>query len=330
MKISIVIAAYNVEKFIEKCIYSCVRQKLDKSLYEIVVVNDGSKDDTPKILNKLEEQIENLHIFHQENSGLGASRNKGLLNCKGEFVWFIDGDDYIEENVLQEIVGKLDQKSLDVLVLNYAVVNDSYKIISSQSNQFVNVTGVTSGAAYFRYNSLKSYSWLFVVKRSLYLENKLKFKERINMQDAEIHPKILFYAKQLSFFDKDCYYYVQHSKSYTNSENGEVRYNYFKSIIEVTNSLKHFMAGEASENDNMTKGIQLKLEAIDNIVFSQLAFFNFDKYWLKKIIKLLKESDLYPLKFKSKGKMKLIKIGLNNYPFFTKDIIRLIKKNKRT
>jgi glycosyltransferase involved in cell wall biosynthesis len=121
VKLSIIIAAYNVEKFIEKCIYSCVHQNFDKSLYEIVVVNDGSKDNTTKILNKLETKIENLHTIYQENSGLGASRNIGLKNALGDYVWFIDGDDYIENNCLEAMLKLLTEEQSDVLVLNYTV-----------------------------------------------------------------------------------------------------------------------------------------------------------------------------------------------------------------
>ncbi len=126
MKLSILIAAYNVEKFIKKCILSCASQNLEVTTYEIIVVNDGSTDGTLNLLENLKKEITNLVVINQNNSGLGAARNTALKHAKGEYVWFIDGDDYIAKNSLTEILSAIALNKLEVLVLNYEVVNDNF------------------------------------------------------------------------------------------------------------------------------------------------------------------------------------------------------------
>ncbi len=328
MKLSIIIAAYNVEKFIEKCIYSCVHQNFDKTLYEIVVVNDGSTDKTPIILNRLKKEINNLKVIHQENSGLGASRNRGLKESKGKFVWFIDGDDYLEENVLQSIVSEIKKNKLDVLVLDYAVVNANYQILSTKANELVAVNGVITGSEFYENNYEKSYSWLFVFKQELFLKHEIKFKERINMQDSEILPKLLINTQRISAIKEVCYNYMQQAKSYTNSNNGNKRFKYFESIVEVYNSLQYFLINNVADDKSMENGIKMKLQSFHTIIFNHLIFFQYEKERFLKIIKLLKATGFYPLKAKALSKMWFIKLGMNTNPFITKrlfDFIRSVK-----
>lgn len=324
MKLSIIIAAYNVEKYIEKCIYSCVQQEYDNNFYEIIVVNDGSTDKTLEILNKLKGEIDNLKIFHQKNAGLGASRNKGLKECRGEYVWFIDGDDYIKENILKEIIFEINKNDLDTLVLNYSVVDAEYNITSSNLNNLFGTNDIITGSVFYKNNYSKSYSWLFVFKRSLFDNGEINFKERINMQDSEILPKLMINTHRLSFLKTSSYYYVQHDDSFTNSSNGDKRFAYFESIIEVRESLLAIL--KANENEDLRFGINRKLDSLHEVVFNHLVFFQYENDWFKKTIEMLKLNGYYPLRNNPKGKMKLIKFGLNLNPVFVKKMIDLIRK----
>lgn len=326
MKISIIIAAYNVEKFIEKCIYSCVHQNIFKTDYEILVVNDGSTDATADVLNKLTVDVKNLQVIHQENAGLGACRNTGLKHSKGKYVWFIDGDDYLEENILQNIVNEIEKSNLDVLVLNYTTVDEQYNTIATSLNKVAGVKNVVAGSEFYKYNYINSYTWLFVFKRNLFLNGEITFRENINMQDSEILPKLLINTHRLAFLNKVCYYYVQQVNSFTNNSNGQKRFKYFESIIEVRYSLQNFLTKKVANDSSMKIGIEKKLEAMQSIVFMHLIFFAYEREWLNKIIKLLKHNEFYPLKYKAKGKMKIIKYGMNMNPLLTKMIIDFMRK----
>lgn len=330
MKISLIIAAYNVDKFIEKCILSCLDQNLDNSLYEIIIIDDGSKDLTLSVLQQLNTIYKNLVIITQENSGLGAVRNRGIEQARGELLWFIDGDDYIESNILNTILLLFQSSKLDALALNYNTVNAKYNTITSLANNIVLENAVVTGSNFYKDNYEKSYSCFFVFKKSLFKDSNVRFKERINMQDSEILPKILIKVERLSFINETCYYYVQHPDSFTNSTNGQKRFKYFESIIEVKKSLTLF-SNELKENDpEMQIGLQYKIEGLKKIIFIHLVYFNYNKEWLIKIITLLKENELYPVNAKVYGKLKFIKMCINNYPITTKwffDKIQFIRKN---
>lgn len=324
-KLSIIIAAYNVDQYIEKCINSCVHQDISPDLYEIIVVNDGSTDNTLMILGNLYKKIPNLKVVHQENSGLGASRNTGLKVSNSDYVWFIDGDDYLEENCLSGILCLLEKQKLDVLVMNYSLAFEENGDVIKLSNIWKYVNDVTSGTTFYASNYEKSHTWLFVFKRALFYDNCLFFKARINMQDSELLPKLMFHAKRVAHLNKVCYYYLQQNNSFTNTNNGQKRYNYFKSIIEVRKSLDEF--SNLIENHQMIYGIKKKIELLHHVVFNHLVFFNYDIKWLLKIIDLLTQNGFYPLKYDAKGIMYIVKVGLNNSPVFTKYLIEKYQRS---
>lgn len=326
MKLSIIIAAYNVAAFIEKCIESCANQSLAKTDYEIIIVDDGSTDNTLEIVNQLSQRIDNLRIFTQPNSGLGASRNTGLKHSTGEYLWFIDGDDYIDENCIVDFVQIIEQKNLDVLVLNYTPVDSEYKALSKSVAPVYNGHDVITGSGFYNSNYSLSYTPLFVFKRSLFTDHNVLFKERINMQDSEILPKLMVNTKRLSFFGKNAYYYVQHPNSFTNTTNGEKRLKYFQSMIEVHQSLNDFRHTIITKDKVLAETIQLKLEALHLNVLFHLVYFGYKNERLKEIIELLRENEFYPLKAKVKGKMMLFKAGINFNPVLTKNTIDFLRK----
>lgn len=326
MKLSIIIAAYNVEAFIEKCIESCANQSLAKTDYEIIVVDDGSTDNTLKIVNELGNSTNNLKIVTQLNSGLGASRNSGLKHSTGDHVWFIDGDDYVDEDCIAEFVQIIEQKNLDVLVLNYTPVDSDYKALSKSVAPVYNGHDVISGTSFYNFNYSLSYTPLFVFKRNLFTDHNVLFKERINMQDSEILPKLMVNTNRLSFFGKNAYYYVQHPNSFTNTTNGEKRLKYFQSMIEVHQSLKDFRHTIIAQDKILAETIQLKLEALHLNVLFHLVYFGYKNDRLKEIIELLRENEFYPLKAKVKGKMMWFKVGINFNPVLTKKTIDFLRK----
>lgn len=95
--LSIVIPVYNLEKYIERCLDSCLDQNLDKDLYEIICVDDGSSDGTYDILENYSAKYTNVKVVHTKNQGVVKARNHGLTLVQGEYIWFVDGDDWIQK-----------------------------------------------------------------------------------------------------------------------------------------------------------------------------------------------------------------------------------------
>lgn len=326
IKLSIIISAYNVENYIEKCIKSCFQQSLNDS-YEVLLIDDGSTDKTIELCNQFINIDNKFRIIKQVNSGLGSTRNKGIIEAKGKYLWFLDGDDYLEKNILTEILTKVRKNELDVLALNYKIVDNDYKVLNKRESIFNIDSKFVTGSKFYRDNYELNYTWLFIFRKELFTKNNLKFQEKINMQDSEIFPKIMQYTNKISILDTYCYYYVQHNNSYTNTKNAEKRFNYFKSVIIVKNSLENMLTN--CENNDLKFGLEKKLILFHKIIFNHLVFNKFDKNWLNKSLKLLKENNLYPIKFRPKSKLIPILWGLNLFPISTKFIIdNLLLKDK--
>ena len=103
MLLSIIVPIYNVEKYVEKCIRSCEAQDISKEDYEVVVINDGSPDNSLKIVERIADEFPNIKIISQPNKGLSAARNTGMRNASGDYYMFVDSDDWIAEKCLGKI-----------------------------------------------------------------------------------------------------------------------------------------------------------------------------------------------------------------------------------
>ena len=124
--VSVIIPAYNAEKYIEQCVQSVVKQTY-KHL-EIIIINDGSKDRTLDIINTISDKDERVVIINQENKGLPAARNAGLRCYKGEYVFFLDSDDWIESNCIESLVNIRNQTNTDIVFFDYYRVFGGHKV----------------------------------------------------------------------------------------------------------------------------------------------------------------------------------------------------------
>ena len=111
MKLSIIVPCYNVEEYVEKCIVSLENQNIPEDDYEILAYNDESKDNTLDILNRLAKTYSNVKVASHKNKGLSGTRNRGIREAKGEFLWFVDSDDWITENCLKSILSSVGQET---------------------------------------------------------------------------------------------------------------------------------------------------------------------------------------------------------------------------
>lgn len=200
---------YNVEEFITKCILSCENQDISKNEYEIVCVNDGSSDNSLHIAETLALQYPNIKVISQPNGGLSAARNTGLINAKGEYVWFVDSDDWIEDNCLGRIVSKLSNK-LDVLQLQYRHVwLEPYAI--KEFNPIL-IKGVQSGIEVTIEGGLPAPVPFCIYRRIFLLGNDLKFVPGIYHEDSEFKPRVVYLAKKITSDDFVSYNYFQRQR----------------------------------------------------------------------------------------------------------------------
>lgn len=229
--ISIVIPAYNVEKYLERCVVSCLNQDLNKCNYEIIIVNDGSTDDSLNIAKNLAENNDNIHVISQENGGLSSARNKGLKMSQGEYVWFVDSDDWIEEKCLSMIISQCN--SVDVLCLSYI------KTFENGSSDYVIMPPLVddnTGTSLFLTKKFCTPAQFYIYRKEFLIENDLKFYEGVFHEDMEFTPRMLCRAKTIRILTSPVYYYFIRENSITTTVNPKKSYD----LLKVANSLSSF------------------------------------------------------------------------------------------
>lgn len=212
MKLSIIIPMYGVEKYIEKCLMSCINQGNAKlgTDYEIICVNDGTKDKSAEIARQIASQYEGISVIDQENQGLSVARNTGTSVANGEYIWYVDSDDYIEEKCLERILPLL-KDNLDILQLKWRLV---YEDGRPPQDVYVNApAGAFTGKEITEQGGLAAPA-PFSVLRSLYIkENKFTFVPNIYHEDSEFKPRVSYLAKKIAFDQGISYNYLQRGGS---------------------------------------------------------------------------------------------------------------------
>ena len=227
-KLSIIIPVYKVEKFIRSCLESVAYQEcIDNSIYEVIVVNDGSPDNSIGIINTFDWGNVAHSVITQENKGLSGARNTGLDNAAGEYVWFVDSDDIISPNAVSLIVEKANNS--DVINISHSRVIDGA----------VQVPIVLQDCATGLEMLKKGFSHevpFHIFKKKLLIDNGIKFYEGIFHEDSEFTPRCLYLAEKVVNIQTALYYYNIRGGSIMTVVKSKRAFDYLK----VANSLIRF------------------------------------------------------------------------------------------
>lgn len=215
--ISFVIPAYNAGKTIEKAINSIIEQEKSSIEYEIVVVDDGSGDDLSEVMKKYEEN-EKIKYFYKENTGVSDTRNYGVNQAIGEYIIFVDSDDYINKTLLKDIEPYIKQE-IDIIKWNPIFVDENNgEIHKAKAVSFKNVTGEDGFNLLFGKDNLIDCLWNYAIKKEIILE----FPEGMYHEDFATMPLIILNAKIMVSLDKYEYFYVQSENSIMRNQNEEI------------------------------------------------------------------------------------------------------------
>lgn len=185
--ISIVVPMYNVEKYIDECIQSLLRQSIEK---EIVLIDDGSTDSTYEIARKYAESNSCIMLLHQKNAGQSSARNKGVAVARGEYIFFCDSDDCVDEECLPEMYQLCKKHELDILKAGWKTKTASETIINLPPENTIRLNTVMTTKEYFKESI---YSWYNVVpfdglfRREFLKNNEINFPEGIQFEDNLYH-----------------------------------------------------------------------------------------------------------------------------------------------
>ena len=239
--VSVIIPVYNVEKYLRQCLDSVCNQTLAD--IEIICVNDGSTDKSLDILKEYSEIDERITIISQENRGLAASRNVGLKNASGRYVYFLDSDDYIDLECLEKLFKNAISNGSDAVLFKFQKVDD-FKNVHKRGIEF-RIDKIFGDIDYddftFTYGDVRrhvmnsAFSACLKLYKREFIE-QFEFPLGLNFEDVPVHVKVMLNAEKLSFVPEFLYYYRSNPDSILNStSNG---FDIFKVIDMVEEYLR--------------------------------------------------------------------------------------------
>lgn len=297
MKYSIIVPAYNTEKYIDKCLKSIFLSTYKN--FEVIIVNDGSTDKTEDIINKYIKKYDNIIYIKQKNMGLSMARNNGVKNATGDYLLFIDSDDYVEKELLENINKNIGD--LDILRYQLNIVY-SDKIVSCGEEEFNVTDGISAFEKIVRYKIIEMAA-LYVINRKYYIDNNFEFEKGVYHEDYGLLPLVIATAKKVKSINYLGYNYVQRDGSIMSSNDtskmkkkmDDMLFLFTEAIKYLDNipnsqNVKSFYANSIIDKYNSLND-ELKKEYINKIkdlkVISYLSNDNF-KRKIKKILYKIK------------------------------------------
>lgn len=282
LKISFIVPVFNCEKYIKKCISSIINQEI--SSYEIIAINDGSTDNSLKILKKMQERCSRLKVIDQENHGVSYARNVGLKEASGEYIIFVDSDDFLEENSLSDINNILEKYDYpDIIKFSYNMINKFNKKIYTYSikNDFIIKKDDYEKNIFPYIFNTYDLSGVWATAFSKKIIDEIRFEEDIKYgEDMLFMNNILKKSNTIVFLSTSVYNYFENVDSATN------KIDINKSIKQIDDNIEVF--------EQVNKLFKLKQEKIikdrvSKLIRYKAVFFansNYKKY-KKNLEKLL-------------------------------------------
>ena len=212
-KVSIIVPAYNVENYIEKCLNSLINQTLED--IEIIVVNDGSTDKTKdKILEFYSQYPGKIKYLEKENGGLSSARNFGMPHAKGEYIAFLDSDDYVEPTMYEEMYNEAKREKFDMVECDFIW-------------EYPNKKKFDHGVLVHNKKDLivknRVVAWNKIIKRNIIEKAKIEFPSGLRYEDVEFFYKLVPYLEKVSIVHKCFIHYVQRENSIVNTQNSRTK-----------------------------------------------------------------------------------------------------------
>lgn len=224
-KVSVIVPFYNVEKYIDKCLNSLVNQTLED--IEIIIVNDGSKDNSETIAREYASKYKNKIIYlEKENGGLSDARNYAIPYATGEYIAFLDSDDYVEVNMYEQMYEKAKKENADIVECDFLweypkeKIESKGRIYKDKHDILLNVRVV---------------AWNKLIKKELIEKTKIKFPYGLRYEDVEFFYKLIPYINKLDIVNKPFVHYVQRDNSISNSQNSRT-----KEIIDILDNVINY------------------------------------------------------------------------------------------
>ena len=231
-KISVIVPVYGVEKYIAKCIDSILNQTFKD--FEIIVVDDGTKDKSIDIINQ-QFNDKRIEIYHKKNGGLASARNFGLEKATGDYLLFIDSDDFVNKDMFMNLYNESVNNNLDIVMCDY------YKYYNDTNKEVIPLIPNFDDKNIKCYVNAMPTSSCKLFKRDLFYKNNLVFPEGLLFEDNAVIPYVCALTRNISYIKQPYYYYLQRDGSYLNRQEYNKKWEDIFESLEVL--YNHFVDG---------------------------------------------------------------------------------------
>lgn len=268
--LSIIIPVYNVEKYIKQCLDSIFNQHVDNNLFEVIIVNDGTPDDSMFIATPIVERMGNATIINQENQGLSAARNAGLKRAKGEYVWFVDSDDFLLENALCDVFDVIKNQKVDVISSVLRTLDES----SGRTGlDFKKMKPVKSGKDYLFKGYKTGAIQRFVFSRDFLERENLQFMVGVYHEDDDFGHRMMYLAKTVTILDRPVYCYLLRSSGSIMSTR-KIKMNY--DLVKIYFFLLDFCEKKVEKKDEWRFKAEIFGRLTNTVLFSRRILYTDD------------------------------------------------------
>ena len=241
MQLSVIIPIYNTSPYLEKCVQSVLHQNIAQTDYEIILIDDGSTDHSLEICHRFANEHSNIKVLTQSNSGQSVARNRGLDIATGEYILFVDSDDFLEAHCLQTLIQKADALQLDILVFCADNLSGD-KIERRQIYHNLPDNLIIKGVEFLAYPQYQNCVPFHLYRRQFIDHGKFRFMEGVFHEDNEILPRIFYSAQRISILNEVLYHVNLREGSTIRSINPKKAHD----LIKVAQSLTQFMMKEVA------------------------------------------------------------------------------------
>lgn len=196
LSISIIVPVYNVKRFLPICLDSIIQQNL--SSYEVILIDDGSTDGSEQICDEYTKNNSSFKVIHQDNKGISAARNIGFNQAKGEYIMFVDSDDYLIKNTLAYLLQIAKTNTLEILELKHVNVKEEENTPSIINAQESDNIEILNGMEFMSRRNFTSQAWGYIILRDFLKNNNIIFPEGHMLEDAAYPIRLFLYAQRIA------------------------------------------------------------------------------------------------------------------------------------
>lgn len=235
--ISIIVAVYNVQEYLQKCLESIAVQEKG---FEVILIDDGSTDHSARICDEWAKNKNFARVFHQANQGISKTRNLGVKYSNGHYITFVDPDDWVDKNFIKTLKKLIEENGsfieVDAVAYNYCIVESKPRKTLVKKVRNVYPDEATTGLDALRLvleTKVSSYGWQYTFNKSLYINHQIDFPDMFMYEDAATIYRLLFYSKKVICTNDFLYYYFRRNTSFSHTASLPRTTEYFKLFTQM-------------------------------------------------------------------------------------------------